>query len=130
MEWWHKSRSLAVKGKPVRKPTKKINLVTLQMVKDNLGTDHNFDDRMLERMRSSSSLAIVDYLKVNVYDTGFDWVDLLGEPLNVPGQIEEAVLLHVTALYENRDGNTYRDAQPISDAVISLLMRSRDPAMA
>jgi hypothetical protein len=59
------------------------------------------------------------------------WFDRLGEPtISVPAPVEQATLLVLGAMYENRDGDVWRMPQTISQSIIDLLMRSRDPALA
>lgn len=107
-----------------------MNLVTLAQVKRHVGQDASFDDKMLEQMRLQASAIILDYLKIDTGDTGFDWFDALGEPAKtIPGVVTAATLLAVGALYENRDGSS-GSPQVLSQTVVDLLMRSRDPAMA
>ena len=109
-----------------------MNLVTLTRVKKHLGQDTHYDDRMLEEKRFEASAIVIDYLKLDTSDTGFDWVDAFGEPTAaVPGVVTAATLLVVGALYENRDGRGDSSSPaPLSQTVKDLLMRSRDPALA
>lgn len=106
-----------------------MNLVTLKQVKRHVNQDTGFDDQLLERKRFEASAIILDYLKVDTSDTAFDWVDELGEPTSrIPGVVTAATLLVVGALYENRDGSD-NGPKALSQTVIDLLMRSRDPTM-
>ncbi len=108
-----------------------MNLITMDEAKRHLNLDHNADDLLIEEMRLAASDIIIDYLKMDVNDSTFDWVDNNGEPSKyVPYKVKAAVKLTLGALYENRDGDNWRAPQPISDAVVSLLYRTRDPAMA
>jgi hypothetical protein len=107
-----------------------MNLVTLKQVKRHVNQDTSFDDKLLEEKRFQASAIILDYLKMDTSDTGFDWVDELGEPTNnIPGVVTAATLLVVGSLYENRDGSTSGAPQALSQTVIDLLMRSRDLTM-
>ena len=107
-----------------------MNLVTLKQVKRHVNQDTAFDDKLLEDMRMQGSAIILDYLKVDTSDTGFDWVDLLGEPTrNIPAVVTAATLLVVGSLYENRDGSTGNAPQAISQTVKDLLARSRTLAI-
>lgn len=106
-----------------------MNLVTLKQVKRHVNQDTSFDDQLLERKRLEASAIILDYLKVDTSDTGFDWVDLLGEPTaNIPAVVTAATLLVVGALYENRDGSA-DGPQALSQTVKDLLARSRTLAI-
>jgi len=109
-----------------------MNLVTLTEVKEHLRVDHDMDDAQINRQRRQASSAVIDYLKVDVYETAFDWVDEFGEPItnNIPQEIIAATLLVCGALYENRDGDEFRSPQGFSQTVMDLLWRHRDPAMA
>lgn len=108
-----------------------MNLVTLRQVKQHVSVDHSLDDEMLEIKRMQASAIIIDYLKLDTSDTGFDWVDAFGEPTSsIPAVVTAATLLAVGALYENRDGDVWRSPQILSQSIIDLLMRSRAPAMA
>lgn len=108
-----------------------MNLITLAQLKKHVSQDTDFDDRMLEEKRVQASAIIIDYLKIDTSDTAFDWVDQLGEPSNtVPAVVTAATLMVAGALYENRDGSTDRSPQVLSQSVVDMLMRKRDPAMA
>lgn len=107
-----------------------MNLVTLKQVKKHVSQDTAFDDKMLEEKRFQASAIILDYLKTDTSDTGFDWCDLFGEPTkNIPAVVTAATLLVVGALFENRDGNE-NGPKVLSQTVIDLLAGSRDPALA
>lgn len=107
-----------------------MNLITLKQLKKHVSQDTNFDDKMLEEKRFHASAIIIDYLKIDTSDTSFDWVDELGEPTrNIPGVVTAATLLVAGSLYENRDGSA-NGPQALSQTVVDLLMRSRDPALA
>jgi hypothetical protein len=109
----------------------KLNLITLKAAKHHVNVDHDSDDAQLERMRFQASATVLNYIKKNVLDTSFDWCDLFGEPTQyVPGHVEAATLLILGGLYENRDGDVWRTAQPLSQAAMDLLWRERDPAFA
>lgn len=106
-------------------------LITVEQARGQVNLDHNLDDDVLNEKRAEASDIILDYLKVDVSDGSFNWVDNLGEPTeNIPGCVVAATKLVLGGMYENRDGDVWRSPQPISQAVIDILMRSRDPAMA
>lgn len=109
-----------------------LNLVTFRNAKAQLNVDHDLDDDLINEIRTRSSGAVIDYCKIDVDETSFDWVDLFGEPIagNVPPEVAAAVLLGIGALYENRDGDVFRSPQPLSQPQMDLLWRHRDPALA
>lgn len=108
-----------------------MNLITLKQAKKHVSQDTSFDDSMLEEMRFRASAIILDYLKTDVSDTGFDWVDAFGEPSNtIPGVVTAATLIVLGSMYENRDGDAWRSPQVLSQSVVDILMRSRDMTMA
>ncbi len=109
-----------------------LNLVTFRQAKVQVNVDHDLDDDIINGMRTRASGAVIDYCKIDVDETAFDWVDLFGEPIadNVPPEVSAAVLLMIGAMYENRDGDVFRSPQPLSQPVMDLLWRHRDPAMA
>lgn len=109
----------------------KMNLITLQQARLQVNLDHDLDDSVLDEKRGEASGVILDYLEVDVEDTSFNWIDRLGEPTeNVPKHVVAATKLCLGAMYENRDGDVWRAPQPISQAVIDILMRTHIPALA
>lgn len=107
-----------------------MNIVTLAQVKHHVNQDTPYDDRMLEEKRLQASAIIIDYLKLDTDDTGFDWFDEFGEPTSrIPAVVVAATLIVAGALYENREGSD-TGPNPLSKTVVDLLMRSRIPAMA
>ena len=127
MSWPHHRNPMFLNS-----PVEALNLVTLTQAKAQVRVDHDFDDTQLDEMRSRASWAVMDYLKIDIYDTGFNWVDDFGEPIrgNIPPNIAAAVLLMIGAMYENRDGDVWRSPQALSQSVMDLLWRYRTPAMA
>jgi hypothetical protein len=112
-----------------------VNLVTLREAKSHLNIDHDLDDDVIDRKRGDASSAVMNFIKADEHATDFNWVDALGEPstdpLNkIPGEVVSATLLVLGAMYENRDGDAFRSPQPLSQAVMDLLWRHRDPAFA
>jgi hypothetical protein len=109
-----------------------LSLVTFRGAKAQLNVDHDLYDDLINRIRITASGAVIDYIKIDIGETSFNWVDLFGEPIaeNVPPEVVAATLLMVGAMYENRDGDVWRSPQPISQPVMDLLWRHRDPAMA
>jgi hypothetical protein len=108
------------------------NLITFTEAKAQLSVDHDLDDAMINSMRRRASAIVLDYIKIDIGATDFDWFDLFGEPVqdSVPDEVAAATLLVLGAMYENRDGDVFRSPAPISQPVIDLLWRHRDPAMA
>ncbi len=113
-------------------PAIPMNLVTFTEAKEHLRVDHDLDDAQINRMRRQASSAVLDYMKIDIDETAFDYVDEFGEPIenNIPQEIRAATLLVLGALYENRDGDEFRSPQAFSQTVRDLLWRHRDPAMA
>jgi hypothetical protein len=109
-----------------------LYLVTFREAKAHVNMDHDLDDDLINRMRKDASGAVIDYIKIDIGESTFNWVDLFGEPIadNVPPEVHAAVLLMVGAMYENRDGDVFRSPQPLSQPAMDLLWRHRDPAMA
>ena len=109
-----------------------LNLVTFRGAKAQINVDHDLDDDLIDGMRTRASGSVINYCKIDVGQSWFDWVDLLGEPIadNVPPEVLAAVLLVIGAMYENRDGDVFRSPQALSQPVMDLLWRHRDPAMA
>lgn len=98
-----------------------IPLVTLQQAKDQVEASGFTDDdsRILLRVEEASDI-ILGYLKLSTCP----WTDR-----TVPPRIRSAVLLVLSWLYTNR-GDDSAAGSPISQAVIDLLFRDRDPALA
>ncbi len=113
-------------------PAIPMYLVTFNESKEHLRVDHDMDDAQINRMRRQASAAVLNYIKIDIDETAFDYVDEFGEPIanNIPQEIAAATLLMIGALYENRDGDSFRSPQPLSQAAMDLLWRHRDPAMA
>lgn len=107
-------------------------LITMKDAREHLRMDHDLDDVQINQKRIQASAIVLDYLKKDVSDTAFDWVDENGDPdpERLPYQAAAATLLVLGALYENRDGDVWRSPQHLSQSVIDLLARLRDPAMA
>jgi len=113
-------------------PPTPINLVTMTEAKAHLNVDHDMDDGLINRARRQASSTVIDYLKTDIYETAFDWVDEFGEPIadNIPQEVVSATLLVLGALYANRDGDAFRSPQILSQSAMDLLWRHRDPALA
>ncbi|SAK50683.1 Phage gp6-like head-tail connector protein [Caballeronia pedi] len=82
------------------------------------------DDTAINDLIEAASDIVMDYLKKPVPE---EWkVETDSTASTVPGPVRAAVLLVLGHLYADREGGT----DPISPAVVSLLMRHRDPAVA
>jgi hypothetical protein len=108
-----------------------MNLITLRQAKAQVRVDHDLDDDDIDKKRKQASEAVMNFIKADEHATDFDWVDALGEPNDdtIPGEVKSATLLVFGAMYENRDGDAWRSPQPLSQAVMDLLWRHRDPAL-
>lgn len=100
-----------------------VALVSLDRAKAHLRIDGNDQDEELSLKIADASDTVIDYLKRS--DHGWDATD-------APGQVQAAVLLVLGALWSQREGvgQNAEDLDPISPAVVSLLRRMRDPALA
>lgn len=85
-------------------------LVDLEMAKSHLRMDEDHADEILVAKIEQASSVILDYLKTEE------------APSPVPKFVEAATLLAVEALFDGGD--------PLSDTVVRLLHRYRDPALA
>ena len=84
------------------------------------GGDERLPDLQLKML--SAETIILDYLKT--HDTG--WTDA-----TVPPPIKASILIMLSALWDNRDGNpSAGDYLRPNGAIALLLMRLRDPACA
>lgn len=96
-------------------------LITLTQAKHQLHMQEDENDRdsqILLKMQEASDI-VVGYLK----NPDHGWTDR-----TVPGRVRAAILLVFTHLWHHRGDDDGSD--PISPAVVSLLMRDRDPAIA
>lgn len=90
-------------------------LITLTQAKDALVIESDeFDSQLLLRCEEASGI-VVDYIKRPAHG----WTDM-----TVPSVVRAAILIVLKNLWENPD------ASPISQGVIDLLVRQRDPALA
>lgn len=109
-----------------------MNLVTLAQAKMQVNQVSAHDDAKLESIRAQASAIIFMYLKLDVDDTGFDWLDAFGEPTDrVPMIVTAATLTTIAAMYENSDGteNAQRP-QVLSKSVTDMLSMLRMPTLA
>ena len=95
-------------------------IVDLETAKRHLRrTDDDDDENIVSKLEQASAI-VVDYLKLDAgtYDVG---ASPYVEP---PQMVQAAVLLTLENLYVNPEED------PLSNAVRSILHRSRDPALA
>lgn len=107
-----------------------IELCSLNEVKDHLRITSDRQDGDIQLKIIQASAIILNYLKVNVD------VSPLSVPwgsVDIPFDVHAAAMLVVGDLFLHREGSqpsSFREFDPISKAVESLLRRWRDPAMA
>lgn len=97
-------------------------LITLEEARRHLQMDHTESDPEIADLAEEASLLVLDYLK----KPDDSWQDEEGRPVDVPGVVVVAVKLVLGELYKNREA----DSDPLSERVMRLLERQRDPAMA
>lgn len=85
-------------------------LVDLETAKGHLSMDDDYADDIIVSKIEQATAIVLDYLKVEE------------EPSPVPKFVEAATLLVMEALFDGGD--------PLSDVVVRLLHRYRDPAIA
>ena len=96
-------------------------LITLAQAKAQLQMlegENDRDSQILLTMEAASDI-VVGYLK----NPDHGWTNV-----TVPPRVRAAILLVLTNLWAHRGDDGSHD--PISGAVVSLLMRDRDPALA
>jgi hypothetical protein len=95
-------------------------LVDLESAKRTLRRDDDDDDVRIKTLVDTASEIILDYLKIS--QLSYSGTD--GNLSDVPLRVQQATLLVVESLYD------HPEVDPITPAVVSILMRSRDPALA
>ncbi|PHP88276.1 hypothetical protein CFB52_012230 [Burkholderia sp. AU18528] len=100
-------------------------LVSFNRALSHLRVEAGDDDDAIKDLIDAASDIVVDYLKLKEIPDNWALEDG-NTPSTVPGQVRSAVLLVLGTLYDDREGST----DPLTPAVESLLMRSRDPAVA
>ena len=95
-------------------------LLSLAQAKARLRIDFDDDDTDAQLMLDQAEGIVIDYLKRP--DHGWD-------EGTVPWSVSAAILLVFGSLWEHREGDA-EGFDPISPAVVSLLARQRDPALA
>lgn len=106
-----------------------IDLVTLNQAKDHLRivlTDTQHDTDVQFKIAQASEI-VMDYIKRSVVPD--EWTVSSVSPISysIPALVQAATLLVVGELYFNREAST---ADVLSTAVMNLLERYRDPALA
>ena len=102
-------------------------LVTLDQGKDHLRVQTAAEDNDITTKIEQASGLVVDYLKLSGLPAEWDSPANSPPGKNVPQHVQAAVLLCLGELYRNRESSS---ANVLSDAVKSLLDRTRDPALA
>jgi hypothetical protein len=94
-------------------------IVDLETAKRHLRRTDDDDDTNIVLKLEQASAIVLDYLKLDA-----DTYDIDASPLEeAPKMVEAATLLVLEALYVS-------DEDPLTNAVKSILHRSRDPALA
>jgi hypothetical protein len=101
-------------------------LVTFVQMKEHLLVDHDEDNQKIQDIVEQASMIVLNHA-THLADYIAEWQSV--SPMDVPKDVQSAVLLVGGALYENRDGST-SGPQPLSAAVQALLTPNRDPALA
>jgi len=96
-------------------------LITKEQAKNHLRIDHDDQDDDLEMKIQQAEEIVIDYLKKP--DHG--WTET-----TVPKTVQAAILLVLTALFDDRDGAGGGDYLAPEGPVARLLSRHRDPAIA
>jgi hypothetical protein len=94
-------------------------LVDLESAKRTLRRDDDDDDVRIKTLVDTASEIILDYLKIS--QDSYSGTD--GNLVDVPLRVQQATLLVVESLYD------HPEVDPITPAVVSILMRTRDPAI-
>jgi hypothetical protein len=96
-------------------------LISKDQAKNHLLIDYDDRDADLEMKMQQAEEIVIDYIKRP--DHG--WTEQ-----TVPKTVQAAVLLVLTALFDDRDGTGEGDYLRASGPVARLLSRHRDPAIA
>jgi uncharacterized phage protein (predicted DNA packaging) len=104
-----------------------MQLVALDDVKSALRIDHSDQDPLLDLHILAASAAVAAYMKDNVEP----YLDTAGEAMQeiVPGDVRNATILLVAALFEGDPIAEFADSQ-LPRAVKALLTHYRDPTLA
>jgi hypothetical protein len=110
-----------------------MDLVTADQVKAHLRIDGTDEDASISNFILEGSSIVLDYIKKTEAEATAMWTAGSPPAFAVPGLVQAATLLVIGALYFNREGDIgtrMRAPLILSDAVVSLLARQRDPAIA
>jgi hypothetical protein len=91
------------------------SLISLEAAKADLRIDDSDHDADVEAKAATATGVILDYIK----KPGADWTEE-----TVPFPVKAAIILALRSLYDDETSD------PISDTVVRLLARQRDPALA
>lgn len=100
-----------------------VALVTIDRARSHLHIEGFDEDEELEAKIADASAIVIDYMK----RPNHGWTEA-----TAPGQVQAATLLVLGAIWSQREGvgQSAEDLDPISPAIVSLLRRMRDPALA
>jgi hypothetical protein len=88
-------------------------------------SDDYDDDHDILFLIEAASEVVIDYLKLAVVPT--EWVTEDDDPAGTP-KLVQAVVLKITAeMFKNREASV---GDVLTDKIVKLLVRMRDPAMA
>lgn len=109
-------------------------LVTLEQVKADLRMDHNLDDADITLKILASSAAVFNYLKVphDYYSDSTGAIPVLDSSgtLDVPFEVQAAVILMTRELCLDAKERTVWDPNYLPRPVVALLYPLRDPGLA
>jgi hypothetical protein len=95
-------------------------LVDLETAKKHLRRDDDDDDDRIVKLIRAASVIVLKFLKIS--EDSYSGTD--GNLVDVPLDVEQATLLVIESLYDDPT------ADPLTEAVRSILHRSRHPAIA
>lgn len=108
-----------------------MKLITLQQARDQIRSDTNADDNDLNLKIEAASQAVLNYLEDGAdsfLDTAGELIlDTSGEPVGIPANVQQAVLVLVDILYNNRGNVEAKNFNYLPDTVIYLLYPLRLP---
>jgi hypothetical protein len=111
-----------------------VALLTLDAAKQHLHVEHTDDDADITRKIGQASEAVIGYCKKTIGMPDADDPSIVDwAPDNLPGEIEAAVSLMLSKLYDDRNaGKTDNEVAMgyLTKEITSLLHRYRDPALA